>query len=88
MHNPANFHNLEVYLHALDGFQGNNNLPFKPSGRDPALVNKYSDLLIESLQIPSEWWAKRNKEVVKRIDGMLVYSPTTPTPVPLPDVPL
>ncbi|GLJ43061.1 hypothetical protein SUGI_0893870 [Cryptomeria japonica] len=88
MHNPANFHNLEVYLHALDGFQGNNKLPFKPSGRDPALVNKYSDLLIESLQIPSEWWAKRNKEVVKRIDGMLVYSPTTPTPVRLPDVPL
>ncbi|GLJ43093.1 hypothetical protein SUGI_0894350 [Cryptomeria japonica] len=44
MHNPANFHNLEVYLHALDGFQGNNKLPFKPSGRDPALVNKHSDL--------------------------------------------
>lgn len=88
MHNPANFHNLEVYLHALDGFQGNNKLPFKPSGRDPALVNKYSDLLIESLKIPSNWWEKRNKEVVKRIDGMLVYSPTTPTPVPLPDVPL
>ncbi|XP_057837824.2 phospholipase A1-Igamma2, chloroplastic-like [Cryptomeria japonica] len=88
MHNPANFHNLEVYLHALDGFQGNNKLPFKPSGRDPALVNKHSDLLIESLQIPSNWWEKRNKEVVKRIDGMLVYSPTTPTPVPLPQIPL
>ncbi|GLJ43065.1 hypothetical protein SUGI_0893910 [Cryptomeria japonica] len=88
MHNPANLHNLEVYLHALDGFQGNNKLPFKPSGRDPSLVNKHSDLLIESLQIPSNWWEKRNKEVVKRIDGMLVYSPTTPTPVPLPQIPL
>ncbi|GLJ42813.1 hypothetical protein SUGI_0887680 [Cryptomeria japonica] len=82
-YNPASFHNLEVYLHLLDGFQGNNKLPFKPSGRDPALVNKYSDLLIEKLQIPSMWWVKRNKEIVKRIDGLLVYSPTTPTPVPL-----
>ncbi|GLJ43064.1 hypothetical protein SUGI_0893900 [Cryptomeria japonica] len=82
-HNPANFHSLEVYLHTLDGFYGHNNLPFKPSGRDPALVNKHTDLLIEKLQIPSNWWDKRNKEVVKRIDGVLVYSPSTPTPVPL-----
>ncbi|GLJ10622.1 hypothetical protein SUGI_0131940 [Cryptomeria japonica] len=27
-YNLANFHNLEVYLHALDGFQGHNKLPF------------------------------------------------------------
>ncbi|GLJ42809.1 hypothetical protein SUGI_0887630 [Cryptomeria japonica] len=82
-YNPASFHNLEVYLHLLDGYQGYNKLPFKPSGRDPALVNKYSDLLIEKLQIPSKWWVRRNKEIVKRIDGLLVYSPTTPTHVPL-----
>ncbi|GLJ43062.1 hypothetical protein SUGI_0893880 [Cryptomeria japonica] len=87
-HNPANFHSLEVYLHALAGFQGNNKLPFKPSGRDPTLVNKHSDLLIERLQIPSNWWARRNKELVKRIDGVLVYSPKTPTPVPLPHIPV
>ncbi|GLJ43067.1 hypothetical protein SUGI_0893930 [Cryptomeria japonica] len=82
-HNPANFHSLEVYLHTLDGFYGHNNFPFKPSRRDPALVNKHTDLLIEKLQIPSNWWDKRNKEVVKRIDGILVYSPSTPTHVPL-----
>ncbi|XP_057846987.2 phospholipase A1-Igamma2, chloroplastic-like [Cryptomeria japonica] len=82
-YNPASFHNLEVYLHLLDGFQGNNKLPFKPSGRDPGLVNKYADLLIEKLQIPSNLWVRRNKEIVKRIDGLLVYSPTTPSPVPL-----
>ncbi|KAH9290296.1 hypothetical protein KI387_034413 [Taxus chinensis] len=83
-HNPAFFHNLEVYLHLVDGFQGNKKLPFKSSGRDAALVNKSSDLLIETLQIPSYWWERRNKEVVKRVDGILVYSPTTPTPIPLP----
>ncbi|GLJ43063.1 hypothetical protein SUGI_0893890 [Cryptomeria japonica] len=87
-YNPANFHNLEVYLQALDGFQGHNKLPFKSSGRDLALVNKYSDLLIQRLQIPSNWWKRRNKEVAKRIDGVLVYSPSTPTPVPLPHIPL
>uniref|UniRef100_A0A0D6QZW2 Fungal lipase-type domain-containing protein n=1 Tax=Araucaria cunninghamii TaxID=56994 RepID=A0A0D6QZW2_ARACU len=81
-HNPADFHSLEVYLHSLDGFQGNNR-PFKSLGlRDPAMVNKSSDLLIEDLQVPSHWWPRRNKEIVKRIDGALVYSPATPTPPP------
>lgn len=77
---PAEVHNLEVYLHLMDGYQGKNK-PFKASGlRDAALVNKRSDLLIDRLQIPSNWWPRRNKELVKRIDGVWVFSPKTPNP--------
>ncbi|GLJ43103.1 hypothetical protein SUGI_0894490 [Cryptomeria japonica] len=83
-YNPVGFHNLEVYLHLIDGLQENKKLPFTSSGRDRALVNKNSDLLVTKLQIPSYWWTRRNKEVVKRIDGKLVYSPRPATSVLLP----
>ncbi|GLJ43096.1 hypothetical protein SUGI_0894400 [Cryptomeria japonica] len=80
-------HNLDVYLHLMDGLPQNNNLPFKLPRRDPALVNKNSDLLIRDLQIPSYWWTRRNKEIVKRIDGKLVYSPRSPTAASIPESP-
>ncbi|GLJ43080.1 hypothetical protein SUGI_0894140 [Cryptomeria japonica] len=86
-YNPSSFHNLEVYLHLVDGLPQNNNLPFKLPRRDPALVNKNSDLLIRELQIPSYWWTRRNKEIVKRIDGKLVYSPRSPSAVSIPESP-
>ncbi|GLJ43102.1 hypothetical protein SUGI_0894470 [Cryptomeria japonica] len=80
-YNPSSFHNLDAYLHLVDGLPQNNNMPFKLPRRDPAVVNKNSDLLIRDLQICSYWWRRRNKEMVKRIDGRLVYSPRSPTPV-------
>ena len=44
LHNLSDFHSLEVYLHLLDGYDGENK-SFKSSGRDPSLVNKSCDLL-------------------------------------------
>ncbi|GLJ43104.1 hypothetical protein SUGI_0894500 [Cryptomeria japonica] len=82
-YNTVGFHNLEVYLHLVNGLQENNKMPFESLRRNPSLVNKNSDLLIRELQIPSYWWRWRNKEV-KRIDGMLVYSSRSVTYVPLP----
>jgi hypothetical protein len=52
LHNLSDFHSLEVYLHLLDGYDGENK-SFKSSGRDPTLVNKSCDLLIDNLHIPS-----------------------------------
>ena len=65
-HNLSDFHNLEVYLHLVDGYVGLNK-SFKSSGRDPALVNKSSGLLIDSLHIPSHWWHEGNKGLVKSV---------------------
>jgi len=67
-HSLSDFHSLEVYLHLLDGFVAEKK-PFKPSGRDPSLVNKSSDLLVETLHIPPYWWQERNKGLVKGADG-------------------
>ena len=76
----SDFHSLEVYLHLLDGFVGESK-PFKSSGRDPALVNKSCDLLIERLHIPPYWWQERNKGLVKGADDKWTCparSPRTP----------
>jgi len=67
-HSLSDFHSLEVYLHLLDGFVAEKK-PFKPSGRGPSLVNKSSDLLVETLHIPPYWWQERNKGLVKGADG-------------------
>ncbi|GLJ49655.1 hypothetical protein SUGI_1053440 [Cryptomeria japonica] len=67
-HNLAYFHNLELYLHLLDGYVGSKQ-PFSWSGRDHALVNKSCDLLREKYEIPPKWWQEQNKGLVKGPDG-------------------
>jgi len=76
-HNLSDFHSLEVYLHLLDGFVGENK-SFKSSGRDPALVNKSRDLLIDSLHIPSHWWLEENKGLVKNANGKWTWPARSP----------
>ncbi|XP_057873662.2 phospholipase A1-Igamma1, chloroplastic-like [Cryptomeria japonica] len=67
-HNLAYFHNLELYLHLLDGYVGSKQ-PFSWSGRDHALVNKSCDLWREKYEIPPKWWQQQNKGLVKAPDG-------------------
>ncbi|KAH9296961.1 hypothetical protein KI387_028643 [Taxus chinensis] len=67
-HNLAYFHNLEVYLHLLDGYVGDNK-PFNSCGRDHALVNKSCDLLKEKYEIPPNWWQKQNKGLIQDPHG-------------------
>ncbi|KAK9268172.1 hypothetical protein L1049_010614 [Liquidambar formosana] len=58
------FHNLEMYLHLVDGFLGKK-LNFRRNARrDVALVNKASDMLIEELRIPENWYQLPNKGLV------------------------
>lgn len=82
----GNFHNLEAYLHLVDGFQGTE-LPFKPTMRDYALVNKGGELLKHEYYIPASWWQEAYKGLVRDKDGHWVVPvrslelyPTTPLP--------
>lgn len=73
--NMSLHHNLEVYLHMLDGFQGFGQNFTSVFGRSPALVNKSSDFLVRKLFCPSHWWQERNKGLVKNERGHWVHAP-------------
>ncbi|KAJ6345414.1 hypothetical protein OIU78_008144 [Salix suchowensis] len=49
-------HNLELYLHLIDGFLSKKSKYRWNARRDLALVNKGSDMLIEDLKIPEFWY--------------------------------
>ncbi|KAH9299359.1 hypothetical protein KI387_031041 [Taxus chinensis] len=49
---PSCSHNLEAYLHLLDGYHGSGERFYLANGRDPALVNKASDFLQDHFHIP------------------------------------
>jgi len=62
---PLDWHNLECYLHLVDGYQGPKEKGFElVTGRDYALVNKCSDVLQERFCIPAMWWQAENKGLV------------------------
>eukprot|EP01018_Ginkgo_biloba_P010491 Gb_18798 [translate_table: standard] len=69
--NLAYLHSLEVYLHLLDGYGGEGR-PFCWGGRDPALVNKFCNVLMDELLIPPYWWQEANKGLVKNEEGRWV----------------
>ncbi|CAN5952445.1 unnamed protein product, partial [Sphagnum jensenii] len=63
-------HNLDLYLHLLDGFHSRSR-PFEPAvGRDTALVNRYSDSLNDDLVVPSSWWQQENKGLIQNEAGV------------------
>jgi len=62
-HNLVNTHNLEVYLHLIDGYLGKGEA-FRSSGRDLALVNKICDLVIEDLGIPLHWMQQQREDQI------------------------
>ncbi|KAH9297083.1 hypothetical protein KI387_028765 [Taxus chinensis] len=68
-HKLAYFHNLEVYLHLLDGYVGHRKPYSNSYGRDPALVNKSCDILIDDFEIPPKWCQQQNKGLIKGPDG-------------------
>lgn len=81
---PLNTHNLEVYLHLLDGFQGKQSGGFNAKlygGRDLALVNKTTCLLNPEHRCPPSWFQEENKGLV-RIGGRFIYLPRDPEDFP------
>ncbi|KAK6932134.1 Fungal lipase-like domain [Dillenia turbinata] len=58
------FHSLEVYLHLVDGHYSSKSEFRKDAKRDPALINKSTDMLIDELKIPENWRQFSNKGLV------------------------
>lgn len=71
---PACYHNLEAHLHLLDGYQGRGQ-GFQLCGRDPALVNKAADFLLDEHMVPPVWRQDENKGMVRTEDGRWVLPP-------------
>lgn len=65
------FHNLEVFLHLTDGFQSGRSKFRWNAPSDVTLVNKFSDMLIEEMRIPENWFQVPNKWLVFNMaDGL------------------
>lgn len=66
--NKGNVHNMEQYLHLIDGHQGKGK-PFQlTTGRQLALVNKSCNFLKKEHFIPECWWQLENKGLVMTRD--------------------
>ncbi|KAE7996136.1 hypothetical protein FH972_000884 [Carpinus fangiana] len=65
-------HNLEIYLHLLDGFLCKQ-CKFRPNARrDIALVNKNTGMLVKELRIPQFWYQLPHKGLVLDKQGRWV----------------
>jgi hypothetical protein len=53
---PINAHNLEAYLHLMDGYDGPGSRFSPKVQRDICLVNKVSNFLERKFGIPENWW--------------------------------
>ncbi|KAG0562458.1 hypothetical protein KC19_9G148200 [Ceratodon purpureus] len=73
-------HNLEVYLHLVDGYGRYDKLPI----RDLVLVNKRCGFLKDDKFVPEEWWQLKNKGLQYFPDQRRWYQP----PRALEDVPV
>ncbi|RWW77119.1 hypothetical protein BHE74_00014766 [Ensete ventricosum] len=65
----AGFHNLEAYLHLVDGFRSSDDGFRSSFKRDLALVNKAGGMLKDELKIPPCWYQVANKGMVCHAHG-------------------
>ncbi|RZR77431.1 hypothetical protein BHM03_00002500, partial [Ensete ventricosum] len=65
----AGFHNLEAYLHLVDGFRSSDDGFRSSFKRDLALVNKAGGMLRDELKIPPCWYQVANKGMVCHAHG-------------------
>ncbi|XP_002531054.2 phospholipase A1-Igamma1, chloroplastic [Ricinus communis] len=77
-------HNLEVYLHLLDGFLGKKLNYRWNARRDLALVNKSTNMLIEELKIPEFWYQLPHKGLVLNKYGRWVKPSRVAEDIPSP----
>ncbi|ERN14554.1 phospholipase A1-Igamma3, chloroplastic [Amborella trichopoda] len=70
-------HNLELYLHLVNAYNGPKG-GFKPAyKRDPALLNKSDTILKEKFHMPPCWRQDENKGLVRAQDGRWVVPERT-----------
>ncbi|KAL9367785.1 hypothetical protein Peur_038984 [Populus x canadensis] len=77
-------HNLELYLHLIDGFLSSTSKHRWNARRDLALVNKGSDMLIEDLKIPEFWYDFPYKGLMLNKYGRWVKPGRQPEDIPSP----
>ncbi|KAH1048333.1 hypothetical protein J1N35_039117 [Gossypium stocksii] len=63
-HDYTGCHNLEIYLHLLDGYVSKTSKFRWNARRDVALVNKSTNMLIKELKIPECWYERPFKGLV------------------------
>ncbi|KAH7661153.1 Phospholipase A(1) protein [Dioscorea alata] len=80
----AGFHNLETYLHLVDGYVSEQAGYRLNARRDGALVNKYSGMLRSELKIPVCWNQSANKGMVRNAYGRWVQLERAPEDIPSP----
>ncbi|TVU47059.1 hypothetical protein EJB05_06637, partial [Eragrostis curvula] len=82
------FHNLETCLHLLHGYQSAAG-EFRgdaQQGRDVALVNKASNMLLDKLRVPGWWYEPTaNRGMVRNALGLWVMGEREPEDLPVPD---
>lgn len=77
-------HNLELYLHLLDGYVNKSSKFRWNARRDIALVNKSSDMLKEELRIPEFWYQMPHKGLVLNRHGRWVKPAREAEDIPSP----
>ncbi|CAK7324048.1 unnamed protein product [Dovyalis caffra] len=73
-------HNLDIYLHAIAGYQGKFREFRLVIDRDIALVNKSADVLLENYNIPPNWWTVMNKGMIQMDNGCWKLKDYVPDP--------
>ncbi|XP_039021251.1 phospholipase A1-IIgamma-like [Hibiscus syriacus] len=79
-------HNLEAYQHAIAGQQENGEFKLEEEvGFDNAVINKYTDGLLDEYKIPDNWWTKELfKNMVQADDGHWKFNDIAFVPGPPP----
>jgi hypothetical protein len=78
-------HNLEVYLHVLDGFHRKKSGFRVNARRDVASVNKSTDMLLDHLRIPEFWYQVAHKGLIlNKQTGRWVKPVRAPEDIPSP----
>ncbi|KAJ6340532.1 hypothetical protein OIU77_008321 [Salix suchowensis] len=76
----AESHYLQLYLHAIAGYQGKEEEFQLVVDRDISLLNKPLDVLADKYKIPPKWWAVKNNGMIQMDNGFWKLNDYVPEP--------